>query len=262
MWPRTIKKGNASVKLYRVKHPTNKSGWAYVLAWNTPEGRKTQKFAAESDAVDEANLKAKNLNAGRLEAADMTAEDRQELLAAREIVGDVPLLAALREWKAAKDKATPAAGVTVKEAVTQFYANKKALGVDTTAGYDRTLPAFQEHFRDRVFGSIELTELEAYFATFAHPVSRNSHRQRIVTLFRWARKRGLLPLDTLTAAERTETARGPRRRGGPWVWVQAWRRPPASRRRLEPLQGQTGQAQGRRRCLRTSCRKAPPTRRS
>jgi integrase len=208
MWPREIKKGNARVKVYRVAHSTNKSGWAYVVAWHSSEGRKTQKFADEREALREAELKAANLNAGRVSASSMTAEDRQELLAARELAGDTPLLTALREWRASR---TPAgAGLTVADAVKQFLAHKKSVGVNTKAGYDRTMPALLEAHGTAKLHAISLAQLETYLARFAHPTSRNTHRRRIVALFRWARKRGLLPLDTLTAAERTDTAQEPR----------------------------------------------------
>lgn len=69
-WPKTIRKGNASVKIYRVKHATSKTGWMFELVWQSPEGRKKRKFADEASAVEEAFLKAGNLNAGRLGASD------------------------------------------------------------------------------------------------------------------------------------------------------------------------------------------------
>jgi integrase len=207
-WPRTIKKGNASVKVYRVKHETNRTGWAFVLVWQTAEGRKKQKFADEAAALEEAGLKAKQLNAGQIDAASMTSEDRAELAAARELAGDTPLLVALREWRTARDKASPSTHkALVEDVVAKFYAQKQSVGVDTTAGYDRTLPRFRDHFQGRALESLGLAELDGYLGQFANANSRNSHRQRIVTLFRWARKRNYLPLDTLTAAERTDTVR-------------------------------------------------------
>jgi integrase len=214
-WPRTIKKGNASVKIYRVKHATNRGGFAYVLAWATAEGRKTQKFSDEAKALDEAGLKANQLNAGRIEASEMTAEDRQELQAAREIAGDVPLLTALREWKTAREREQgPTHKTTVAGAIEQFYAHKKSVGVNVKAGYSRTFPGFAKHFQDRTLASIGLIELDADLGQFTNAGSRNSHRRRVVTLFRWCRKRGLLPLDAVTVAERTDTARQKREKIG------------------------------------------------
>jgi hypothetical protein len=97
-WPRTIAAGSASVKIYQVAHETNASGKAYVLVWRTPAGRKSQKFADARAAIVEGKLKAAQLGAGRVEGADMTRGDRDELQAARQLAKGVPLLAALQEW--------------------------------------------------------------------------------------------------------------------------------------------------------------------
>ncbi len=101
-WPRTVTVGSVTVKVYRVAHPTNKTGRAYVVAHRTPSGRKTSKFADPSAALEEARLIAGKLAAGKVEAADMTGGDREELHAARQLTGKIPLLSALEEWKAAK----------------------------------------------------------------------------------------------------------------------------------------------------------------
>jgi integrase len=207
-WPRTIKKGNASVKVYRVKHATSKSGWMFELVWQSAEGRKKRKFADESEALEEATLKASNLNAGRIDTAEMTSEDRAELAAAREIAGDVPLLVAIREWRTARDKAqTSTPKASVEDVVAKFYAQKASIGINTGTGYDRTFPKFKEHFKGRPLASLTLPELDGYLGLFTNAGSRNSHRKRIVCMFRWARKRGFLPLDSVTAAERTDSVR-------------------------------------------------------
>ena len=57
-WPREIVVGAVTVPVYRVKHPSNRSGWAYVAVYSTPEGRKRQKFADPEAAIAEARLQA------------------------------------------------------------------------------------------------------------------------------------------------------------------------------------------------------------
>lgn len=101
-WPQTIKVGHASVTVYRLKHKGGKKGVTHVIAWHTPAGRQRKKVANQADALSEARLKATQLNAGKLEAADVSASDRDELAAAREITASTPLLSALREWKEAR----------------------------------------------------------------------------------------------------------------------------------------------------------------
>src|SRR5687768_17137987 len=92
-WPRKIVSGNVAVKVYRMAHDTAKTGFTYVLAYNSGGQRKRQKFAQAADALAEARLKADQLNSGRVEGASMTTGDRDELQAARSMTGSVPLLA-------------------------------------------------------------------------------------------------------------------------------------------------------------------------
>ena len=63
-WPKTIRHGNASVKLYKVK-----SGdyTLYTLAWRGADGkRKLRQFADEKEAKEEADAAARRLHEGEL----------------------------------------------------------------------------------------------------------------------------------------------------------------------------------------------------
>jgi hypothetical protein len=71
-WPRKITVGHATVTVYRNKHPDTASGFIHVIAWNTPTGRKREKFADEEDALREARRKATDLTAGHVEGGTMT----------------------------------------------------------------------------------------------------------------------------------------------------------------------------------------------
>ncbi len=102
-WPRTVSYGSASVKIYEVVHPTNASGKAYVLTWHGPDGRKTQKFADPEQAIEEGRVKAGQIAHGHIEATDMKRSDHEELQRARAITGEMPLLAALREWQRVRE---------------------------------------------------------------------------------------------------------------------------------------------------------------
>ena len=101
-WPWEILAGNSTMKVYRSAEPTNASGIAYILAWQTASERKRQKFSAEARALAEARIKAAQLNAGRIEGADMTRGDCDELQAARKLAEGVPLIAAMEEWAKAR----------------------------------------------------------------------------------------------------------------------------------------------------------------
>jgi hypothetical protein len=102
-WPRTITVGSARTRVYRVKHSSNRNGVAYVVAYSTPAGRKTQKFADMSEALQEAGIIAERLAAGRVEGSEMSRGEREEYIAARALVGSHPLLSALQEWVRARE---------------------------------------------------------------------------------------------------------------------------------------------------------------
>jgi len=222
-WPKTITSGSVSVKVYEVNHATARTGKAYVLAWTTPAGRQTQKFADPDQAVNEGRLKADQMSAGRMEGASMTSGDRDELQAARRIAGTVPLLTALAEWQQAREitsgkflvacEAWAARNgvsyetITTATVVTKFTAAKKKAGVDVKASYDKILPSLVTEFGERSLGSINSRELQAWLEKrYPHPVSRNTARKRIVSLWRWSRDQNYLPRDMKTEAEFTSTA--------------------------------------------------------
>ncbi len=215
------------MKVYEVAHRTNATGKAYVLAWSTSEGRKTQAFADPAAALEEGRLKAGQIAAGRIEAADMSRSDRDELQAARDAAGGVPLLTIVQEWQKARALAggdilpaceawaqrhgnTQKKKTTVAEAISQFLKAKRADGVNTKAGLERTLPGFEKALGNQLIASVTPAQISEYLQQFTNKGSRNSHRKRVVALFRWCRKQALLPLDVLTAAERTDAARGHR----------------------------------------------------
>ena len=56
-FPKVIKAGSVAVKVYRVKHKSTSSGWAYVLAWTSGGRRRLQQFASETEATEEGRIK-------------------------------------------------------------------------------------------------------------------------------------------------------------------------------------------------------------
>ena len=235
-WPREIVVGAVTVPVYRVKHPSNRSGWAYVAVYSTPEGRKRQKFADPEAAIAEARLQAGKLAAGRVEAAGMSRGERDEWSAACQLAGDIPLLSAMQEWRKAHDlcgsdlvaaaqswkdlHGAARKEISVPDAVAEFLKAKDRQGVDTKASYRKILPRLSS--LDLPMGTVTAGMLDDWIhATFrqqgkqeAHPVTYNTARQRLVTVWRWARKRGYLPKAAQTEAELLERAREPREQIG------------------------------------------------
>ncbi len=222
-YPREVKAGSVTVKVYRIRHKTTATGWVYTVAWSTPQGRKTSQFADEAEALEEARIKAAQLASGRVEGADMSRADRDELAAARALAGTTPLMAALEEWSRAREicggQLIPAAEawaarqgtsieiIPVRDAVTRFMDAKVKAGVDVTNSYQKILPSLILALGDRSLHTISSRELTAWMEQrYPHPVSRNTARKRVVALWRWARKQGYLPRDVMTEAEQTEAA--------------------------------------------------------
>jgi len=227
-WPRKIPFGNVSVTVYRLRNKTTGSGYEYAVVWNAPTGRKKRSFADEKRALTEARAIAQQLNSGHIDAANMTNSEREEWASARQLTGKTPLLAALREWHRANEltrgQIIPAAEqfaarsphsvkpITVARTIDTYLRARRADGIKTELGAERTLSSsrvannFRERFGTRLLAEVTTNELAQWLQGYEDPTTRNTHRKRVVALFRWARKRGYLPLDTMTAAERTDNA--------------------------------------------------------
>ncbi len=223
-YPKVVRVGSVGVKIYRNKHARTASGWIFQVAWVSASGRRISQFTDEAAALEEARLKATQLAAGRIEGAEMGRSDRDELQAARVLAGDVPVLAALDEWRKARALAggnlIPAveawAGrsgtnfdvIDIKTAVERFFAAKKSSVVDVTSSYNKILPSFVAAHGERSLHTLSSRDLAAWMEKrYPHPVTRNTARQRLVTLWRWARKQGYLQRDAMTEAEQTDAAR-------------------------------------------------------
>ena len=221
-YPKTIKHGSVAVKVYRAKHKTTTSGWTYVLAWATGGRRHLQQFAAEADAVEEGRIKAAQLADGRIESAEMTRSDRDALVAARELCGEVPLLSALQEWRKARDltqgaiiaaaeawaarNTTKFSRIKIEAAIDDFIAAKEKAGKQGERTYRSKLDPLKSFFGDRYLDTIGVTEYSAYLERYDDGVTRNDFRKRAVALCRWAQKHGYLPRHVTLEIESTERA--------------------------------------------------------
>jgi integrase len=224
-WPRDVTVGNASVRVYRNTEPTNASGISYVIAWKSPTGRQRKKFADEDAALLEARIKAGQLNAGRIEGASMSQGDRDELLALRKLAGDVPPMAAMAEWAKAREltvgnvliaakawaskQGKVEVRVTVADVVKEFLAVKTAAGKNVASDHKHTFHRITTDLGTFSIGSVSARQLDAWLAGTENPVSRNTHRKRLVAVWRWAQRKGYLPRDARTEAEMTDRAHEP-----------------------------------------------------
>lgn len=239
-FPYHVKRGSVKVTIYRVANSGTASGQLFQVVWNVGGQRRRRSFSDFSAANDQATLQAELMAAGKVTVAqDIGAEDLQLLAEARRLCGDIPVLSALAEWQMARDAcggellaaarlwrdthAADVENVTAAEAVRRFLLSKQKAGVDTGASYENCLSRFNETFGSQPIAFLTARVLQTWLETIAHPVSRNTHRKRVVALFRWCRKQGLLPRMAETEAERTERAREVDREIG-IIELGAWRR--------------------------------------
>jgi integrase len=227
-FPYKAKSGSVTVRVYRLKRPataTHAARDVYQIAWMVGGARMVRQFANAKEALTEAQLKADQLAAGKLDAAASVSSDDVRLLKeANAIVGSTPLLSALKEWakanaitsghilQAAEAWARRTANlveqVTVAEAVERFLAAKKKEGFATEDTQGSIYEALSKSdLGERTISSVTSKAIQAYLDAIPNRTSRNTHRKRIVTLWRWARGVDLLARDTQTEAERTTRAR-------------------------------------------------------
>lgn len=221
-FPREVRRGSAVVRIYRFARGDRRT--TFTVAWYVAGVRKMKQFPGLAAANEHAQLILDQLSTGRIEAAaSVTVEDAALLADLRRRAGSTPVSAALDEWSKARQLvgaevlaacrawAEKHGGVrlpntTVDAAVDRFIAAKKRQGVDVKASYLRELPPFVSAFTGQLLRTISHAALQAYLDGIPHPVTRNTKRKRIVALFRWARKDGILPQEMTTAAERTDAA--------------------------------------------------------
>lgn len=222
-FPICIKRGSTVVKVYRVRHRSTASGFVYAVSYNVGPRRFLPQFAELDRALDEARQRAELLTLGRNESAAFSRADAEELRAARKLAGETPLLSALQEWQRARELSggniLPAAELwkgrnlstitrrTVSKVVDEFTAARKRAGFDVAKNHASIFREIKERLGELVIDTVTARQLGAYLERLKNGSSRNTHRKRIVAIWRWAKKQGYLPRDTITEAEQTERAR-------------------------------------------------------
>jgi integrase len=130
----------------------------------------------------------------------------REIVAARGIVGDYPLLQALQFWKRHHDYAIPERRVADVVAELVNGLRKDGASEAHVDEMDRVLGKFAAAFQTNI-GNVCTADINAFLRGLeTSPASRNVYRRKIVTLFNYARRVGYLP-DRTTAATKTAKAK-------------------------------------------------------
>jgi integrase len=217
-FPITVKKGHATVKIYRVK---NRDALAYCVSYISATGRQRRNFADLDLARREANNVAQHLASGDMEALKLTGREKQiyveaeraiagtglplhsvahEFARAFDILGGANIVEAARYYKKHVDVDLPS--VTVTEAVEKFRAAKEAEGLSAMYLKDirGLLGDFAKDFQC-LLSSIQPEDLRAYLnAKRVGLVSKENRRRLLVVLFNFAKAQGWLRVNQETAA--------------------------------------------------------------
>jgi integrase len=217
-FPITVKKGHATVKIYRVK---NRSKTNYCVSYISATGRQRRNFADLDLARREVGIIAQNLADGDMEALKLTGEQKQIYVAAERaiagtglplhsvahefarafnILGGANIVEAARYYKKHVDPDLPQ--VTVAEAVEKFRAAKEAEGLSTMYLKDIRvlLGDFAKDFQCPL-SSIQPEDLRQYLnSKRVGLVSKENRRRMLVVLFNFAKAQGWLRANEETAA--------------------------------------------------------------
>lgn len=220
----TEKVGNVSVPIYST--PSN--GYkGFTVVWYD-DGKRCRKFFAQlPDARKHARQIATKIENQERQVLTLKPEDARtyvdavstlrplnlgldaavrEIVAARAIVGDYPLLQALQFWQRHHDDAIPEKRVT--DVVTELVNGLRKDGASEAHvdEIDRVLSKFATAFSMNI-GDVTTANINSYLRGLdASSASRNVYRRKIVTLFNYARRVGYLP-DRTTAATKAAKAK-------------------------------------------------------
>jgi integrase len=222
-WPKSVKVGSATTKVYRMKHPRTVSGFIYVVSWHSAGRRLRQKFADPEAAMTEARLRATQISAGGIEASTVSKADRDELHAARRIAGDTPLLSVVQEWHRAREltganvipaceawaarNSTAHDRAKVADVVTRYLAEKTKAGVSTAKNHAHIFEDMKRDFGGQFIDTINSRQLDQWIARWESPGTRDTFRKWTVALWRWAQAKKYLSREIKTEAEQTQPVR-------------------------------------------------------
>lgn len=223
-WPREIKSGAITVKIYRLKHKETASGFIYHVTYPQPGSKPYAKqFANPDRAIEHAEEQVDALAAGRIEIAGASRDDLAELSLLKALAGEVPVLSAMREWRAARDLVGGAMMQAceewskkhatssflrgkIEQVIDDFIAAKNAAGKDGSRTYGAKLKPYAVKFKGRELTGIKAEEIQLFLNSIPDGVTRNDIRKRGVTLWRWARNNNRLPRKAELEIELTERA--------------------------------------------------------
>jgi hypothetical protein len=218
----------------RVKIYTNnrKDGYSeFTLAWKEGGRRRTRSLACMEEAriiAQQISVRLENGFASGNEATRRNLEllrhcetlaaefgvtltaAMDEWVSARKTAGEIPIADAVRFYAA--NRADLVAIRTPSQVAEEFIEVRRSSGV--SAAYIRSCSHNLKKFTDRVKGNITdvaVSDINCFLTGLEGlgPVTRNTIRRNLITMFNFAKKQGYLHPDRKTAAEQSESFKVP-----------------------------------------------------
>jgi integrase len=216
-WPKIVRSGSITVKIYR---RVDRGNVRHVVAYYLGQDRIRKIITDFAEAKTEANRIANQLSKGDKEALQLTGADSVAYLQANRLLRpfDVPLLAAIEEYCAAKKFDVPlhaaakhyasrqkviVARKMVAEVVEEFIAAKKADGMSIRylADCRSRLGRFARDIHSHI-AAVDESVITAWLRGLGlSGRSRNNYRAMVQALFRFARSQEYLVKNEPTVAD-------------------------------------------------------------
>jgi integrase len=228
-YPHVVRKGSVQVTIYRINNPAR--GEVFEVTWFKAGQRNRKTFRDAQEALDHAGETVKALDSGkgdslalsgaelegfRLAKRTLSSLDNppplhsaiQEFVAARQLLGNKPILPALEKYLA--DASTQLLKpIAIPALVEEFISGKEADGVSERYLQDcrSRLRKFAKSFQTQI-ATVKTGDIDTWLRALRHsPRSRNNYRVLLVTMFRFARSCGYLPRDRSTEADHVALAK-------------------------------------------------------
>ncbi len=229
IYPHVVRKGSVQVTIYRINNPAR--GEVFEVTWFKAGQRNRKTFRDSQKALDHAGETVKALDSGkgdslalsgtelegfRLAKRTLSSLDNppplhsaiQEFVAARQLLGNKPILPAIEKYLA-DASAQLLKPIMVPALVEEFISSKESDGVSERYLQDcrSRLRKFAKGFHTHIT-SVKTGDIDTWLRALQHsPRSRNNYRVLLVTMFRFARSCGYLLRDRSTEADHVALAR-------------------------------------------------------
>lgn len=188
----TVKSGSVAIPIYHLE-----ARQCYLAKWNEGDAAKRKQGKDLASLKKDVRKIAKRISSGTMDLTDITPE---QATVCREVVRRGITLADLDTIASVKPR-------TVQEAIDRFLQAKADAG--TSSPYRRTLAThlqqFAKTFGSRLVSSITPEEIDQWLQDMAPGLrTRRNKRSCLVSLWRWARDKGMLAQEMRTVAERAD----------------------------------------------------------